>query len=381
MPVVDQWGRLGQGCNAGPFTARRELLDRMHEGGAFFVGEQMRGVAVEQAYNRRWLMGLIVGPLLVGVFAAAWMIAMADRLPDELASHWNAKNEVDGWMSLAGAAWMAVGMGAFGALIAPLAVLLRAQTPLVARIGVGFGLVFSVAAVALSVAIVAGQLDLADTSQAELSGPIMAAGIAAAFLVGCVAAWLYRPGEVERTQDPEVLDANESATASGSGVARDAQARAARGETLRIKVSMGAWTWVLSLGMAGIVGLGTFFIFPALALLGVVLAAIVWVFCHGTVVIGPDGYKVLAGGFWQIMPLQWREIRRATVQDIKAMDYGGWGYRMNAGSIGFIMGSGPAVVIEAGFHQKFVVSIPDVETAGEAAALINAYIHAAKVKN
>lgn len=345
------------------------------------MGEQVRGVEAEKAYNRRWLIGLIVGPLLVGVFAAAWMIAMADRLPAELASHWNAKNEVNGWMSLAGTAAMAVGMGAMGALIAPLAVLSRGQSLLFARVGVGFGVAFGIGLVALSVAVVAGQLDLADTSQAELSGPVMAAGVALAFLAGCLALWLYKPGEVDRTQSPGVLAAKQTATAAGSAGALAAEAQVARGETLRIKVSMGAWTWVLSLGAGAVVGLSAWFIFPALALLGVVLAAIVWVFCHGTVVIGPDGYKVLAGGFWKVMPLQWAEVRTASVEDIKAMDYGGWGYRMNAGSIGFIMGSGPAVVLAAGFHQRFVVSMPDPETAGGAAALINAYIHAAKVKN
>lgn len=345
------------------------------------MGEQVRGVAAEKTYNRRWLRGLIVGPLLLGVLAAAWMIAMADRLPAELASHWNGRGDVDGWMSLAGTAWMAVGMGALGALIAPMAVLSRTQTPLVARIGVGFGLVFSVAAVALSVAVVAGQLDLVDTSQAELSGPVMAAGIAAAFLAGCAGLFLYRPGEVDRGQDPEVLAASEKATAGDSALAVAALDRAARGETLRIKVAMGAWSWAFSLGLGGMVAVSMYFIFPVLALIGVVVGAITWMFTTGVAVIGPEGVKVLAAGRWKLMPLQWREIRKATEEDIKALDYGGWGYRMGGGSVGFIMASGPALVMDAGFHQSYVISMPDVETAAEAAALVNAYVLAGTVKN
>lgn len=345
------------------------------------VGEQVRSAEAEKAYNKRWLVGLVAGPLLLGVLAAVWILSVAGSLPAELASHWNSKNEVDGWMTVAGAAWMAVAMGALGALIAPMGLLFRSQSLLTARIGVGFGLAFGVGMVALSVAMVAGQIDLVDTSQADLSGPVMAGGVALAFVVGFAGLWFYTPAEEDREQSAESLAVNETATASDSPLAAAAQAKAGNGETLRIKVSMGGWAAVLSLGVGGIVAVSTYFIFPALALLGLVIAAITWVFCSGTAVIGPEGHKVLAGGFWQVMPLEWKEVKRASVEDIKAMDYGGWGYRMNGGAIGFIMASGPALVMEAGFHQKFAVSMPDAETAGEAAALVNAYVHAGKVQN
>lgn len=344
------------------------------------MGQKVRSTAAEEAYNRRWLMGLLAGPLVVGVVAAVWILAMAGRLPAEIASHWNGQNQVDGWMSLAGAAGMAVAMGALGAVIAPLALLLRAQSLLAARIGVGFGLTISMASVAMTVAMVAGQLDLVDTAQAELSSPVMAAGIAAAFVVACLGLFGYRPGEVERPMNPEILAANEEVAADDSTLAVTARDSAARGETLRIKVSMGGWSWVFSLGLGAIVAVSIYFIFPVLALIGVGVGAITWMFTSGTAVIGPDGVRVLAGGRWKLMPLQWREIRKATVEDIKALDYGGWGYRMNGGSIGFIMANGPALVMDAGFHQSYIISMPNVETAAEAAALVNAYVHATTVK-
>ncbi len=343
------------------------------------MGEHVRSGAAEASYNRRWLIGLVVGPLLLGVLAAAWILSMAGRLPAELASHWNADNEVDGWISVAGAAWMAVAMGALGALIAPLGVILRASSSLTARIGVGFGLAFGVGMVALSMAVTAGQIDLADTSRADLSGPVMAAGTALAFVAGFAGLWLYRPGELDRTQTAEVVAANATVTASDSPLAAAAHAGAARGETLWIKVSMGKWAWPLSLGLGAIIAVSTWFVFAPLALLGVVVAALVRVFCQGTAVIGPDGVKVLASGFWKVMPLEWHEIKGASVADIAALDYGGWGYRMNIGSVGFITGSGPALVMEAGFHQKFIISMPDPATAAQAAALVNAYAAAQKV--
>ncbi|MDO5753785.1 MAG: hypothetical protein Q4P21_12060, partial [Arthrobacter sp.] len=95
----------------------------------------------------------------------------------------------------------------------------------------------------------------------------------------------------------------------------------------------------------------------------------------------PDGVKVLASGFWKLMPLEWNELKSVEVLDIRALDYGGWGYRMGAGSVGFIMGNGPAVVMKGGYHQTWIISMPSLEAAGEAAALINAYIHAATVRS
>lgn len=348
----------------------------------FVVGEQVRSIEAEKAYNRRWLVGLIVGLLLLNVLGSLWMFSAANRLPDELAIHWNGNNEVDDWTSL----WVialtsvltSVGVGG---IIAAIAVVSRGQNLLIARIGAGVGVGFGVGLAALMIAIVTGQIDLVDTSQAKVSGPVMGAGLAVAAVLGSLVMWLYKPGELDRTPSAEVLAVNALATAEDSAVSLAASERAARSETMQIKVSMGKWTWVLSVGLGAIVALSTYFIFPVLALLGVVIGAITWIFCQGTAVIGPDGVKVLASGFWKVMPLDWKEIRSASVEDIKALDYGGWGYRMNGGSVGFIMGNGPALVMECGFHQKFVITMPDPQTAGEAAALINAYIHNGKVKN
>lgn len=345
------------------------------------MGKQVRDTAAEKRYNRRWLIAAILGPLLLGVLAAVWMFTVADRLPAELATHWNSKNDVDGYSSLWGMAFMTVGVAAgTGALISALAVLSRGQSLLIARIGLGAGVALAIALTALMVAIVAGQVDLVDASTAVLSGPVIATGLALAFVGAAGVIWRYQPGEVDRTQKPDIVAMNASVTSMDTALTALGHERAERAETLRIKVSMGAWARVLSVGIGGIVAVSTYFIFPLLALLGVVVGALVWVFCRGTVVIDPQGVRVLASGFWKVMPLEWKEINRAIVEDIKALDYGGWGYRNNIGSLGFIMNSGPALVMEGGFHQKFVISMPSLEVAGDAAALVNAYVHLEKVK-
>lgn len=368
--IVGKWGFVGEQVRS---AEGRNAKNRSAEG---------RSAEGEAKYNKRWLSGLVVGPLLLGALAAVWIFSVADRLPAELASHWNAKNEVDGYMSVIGAALMAFLFGGgIGAVVAPLALLLRGQSVLVARIGVGFGLAFGIAMTALSVAVVAGQLDLADVSQAQISGPVMAVGIAAAFVLGWLATWLYRPADVDRTESSETVATNEAASQDHTTLGTQGRERAARGETLQIRVSMGAWKWCLSLGVGLIVAVSTYFIFPGLALLGVVVGGFIWVFCQGAAVIGPGGIKVLASGFWKLMPLNWQDINSAEVRDINAMDYGGWGYRMGGGSVGFIMGNGPALVMKGGFHETWVITMPNLERAGEAAALANAYVHAAKVQS
>ncbi|WP_425861826.1 DUF1648 domain-containing protein [Arthrobacter sp. TWP1-1] len=345
------------------------------------MGDQVREAAAEKRYNRRWLIAAILGPLLLGVMAAGWMFTVADRLPAELATHWNGKNHVDGYSSLWVMAFMTVGVAAgTGALISVLAVVTRGQSLLLARIGLGAGVALAVALTALMVAIAAGQLYLVDVSQAKLSGPVIAIGLALAFVAAAGVIWQYRPGEVDRTQSPVVVAMNAGVTSMEMALSAAGHERAERAETLRIKVSMGAWAWVLSGGIGGIVALSTYFVFPLLALLGVAVGALVWVFCQGTVVIDHQGVRVLASGFWKVMPLEWKEIDRAAVEDIKALDYGGWGYRSNIGSTGFIMNSGPALVMAGGFHQHFVISMPSLEVAGDAAALVNAYVHNKKVK-
>ncbi|MBD7995646.1 hypothetical protein H9639_10090 [Arthrobacter sp. Sa2CUA1] len=336
-------------------------------------GGNLRTPAAEQVYTRRWVIGLVAGNLGLGFLAAAWMFSVAGELPDPLASHWG-RDGVDGYMSLAGHALIVVLVGGgSGALITALGVLARGQSPLMARLGVGFGLGFGVLMTGLSVAVVAGQIGLADSSRAEISAPVIWTAAGVAVLAAAAGAWLYRPGTYERTQSPETSALDDAAADRGSAVSLAARELAADEQPLAVSVSMGRWKWAASLGTGAAVALSLVFIHPALALCGVPAAALLWVFCQGRVIIDPNGVRALAGGFWKLMPLTYGEIRAASVQDIKAMDFGGWGYRLNGGSVGFIMGSGPALILEAGFAQRYVFSMPDAETAARACALVNAY--------
>lgn len=324
-------------------------------------------------YNRRWLIGVTAGPLAVGLAAAAWMATVAGSLPDQLASHWG-PDGVDGYSSLWGMAAVAVfASGGTGAVVAGLSVLTRGYSALLARIGVGFGIGLGVLMTGLAAAVVAGQIGLTDASQAEIHAPLVWTASAAGCAAGGLCGWLYRPAEADRTPSPETAAVDSAAASQDSSLAAGASLAAANGESLTIRISMGPAQWLVSLGTGAVVALSLVFIHPALALLGIPAAALLWVFCSGEAVIDDAGVRVLAGGFWKLMPLAHREISRASVQDIQAMDFGGWGYRISAAGTGFILRSGPALVLTDGSRQRFVISMPDAVTAGRACALVNAH--------
>lgn len=341
------------------------------------MGHPNRTDPDERTYNRRWLIGVTAGPLVLGCAAAGWMYSVADRLPDMLASHWGSDG-VDGYSPLWVTALIAVlAGGGSGALIAGLGILTRGCSLLLGRVTVGFGLAFGTLITALAVGAVAGQIDLADASQAAVSGPVTGIGSAVGAALGTAAALLYRPGEVDRTPTPETAAAGRAAADDRSAVVQAAQATAAQGGTLAVTVSMGRTAWLLSLGTGGLVALSVVFLHPLLALLCIPAAAVMWAFLHGRAIIDRDGVRVLAGGVKTLMPVGHGQIRSASVQDIRAMDHGGWGYRLNLGAVGFITGNGPALVLETGPALRHVISMPDPETAARACALVNAYRQAA----
>ncbi len=326
----------------------------------------------ESTYNRHWLIGVTAGPLALGLAAAAWMATMAGRLPEQLASHWG-PDGVDGYSSLWGMAAVAVFASAgTGAVIAGLSVLTRGYSVFTARFGVGVGIALGVLMTGLAVGVVAGQIGLTDPSQAETFAPAVWAAAAAGCVAGGLCGWLYRPADVERTPSADTQAADAAAASEDSSLAAEARRDAANRQSLVIKISMGPVSWLVSLGTGAVVALSLVFIHPALALLGLPAAALLWIFCSGKALIDDAGVRVLAGGFWKLMPLEYREIGGASVQDIQAMDFGGWGYRISGAGTGFIMRSGPALVMVAS-RQKYVISMPDAQTAGRACALVNAY--------
>lgn len=68
--------------------------------------------------------------------------------------------------------------------------------------------------------------------------------------------------------------------------------------------------------------------------------------------------------------LAWVDIQEITVKEISPLgDFGGWGYRMNGAGKGYVMASGPALLISTPKHKNtFVLTVVDGEGAKRAIA-------------
>jgi len=354
------WGRLGVDSCLVPAAE-----------GCFLVTVMSFGFARETIYNRLWQLAVIGVPLLMGAAAAAWLAKVADQLPNPMAVQWNANGGVGTSTTLSFFALLTLLAGAvFGAVIGGLGVALRGQSPLLARAFMAAGLGGGTALVAMFVSMAAGRLGADTAATAQLSSPVMAVGLALAAVLAVLVFLFYRPGEKDSmaVAGPQAAMEQPLPHVPLEGIL----ARAENGETLRIKVSVGRWKWPYVIGVGLIVAAACYVVVPILSLLGVICAAAVWVFCQGTVVIGPDGVKVLASGFRTVMPIAHADVSGVSANYVGVTFGGGLGYRWTGSVESFVVASGPALFIQVG-SRHFIISMPDAKTAVLAASFVSVY--------
>ncbi|MFT4468687.1 hypothetical protein ACMX2H_02140 [Arthrobacter sulfonylureivorans] len=89
--------------------------------------------------------------------------------------------------------------------------------------------------------------------------------------------------------------------------------------------------------------------------------------------VDPSGIRVYGGGFWRMLATRPAEVRSVEVREINAMEYGGWGYRLSGHGVGFITGSGPALIVRRKLGMDIVYSIDTLEHAEQLAGLLGGY--------
>ncbi|WP_146113988.1 MULTISPECIES: DUF1648 domain-containing protein [unclassified Arthrobacter] len=345
-----------------------------------------KGAVAEQkkTYSRNWAIGSIVGLLVLALSACGWMYSVQSRLPAKLAVHWNGRGEVDEFATLANVAISTVLLTVFvGVAICWSAILLRAHSLMLARIGLGFGVALSSMVAGLFLALVAGQIDRVTAEHAAFSSSVIAGAIVVSVLAGFATAMAYRPEEIVREQSVEAVRADELANDPDSSASRTQEERAAHRAVHEIPLRVTPLRYLLVAFALLAVLVGWYMDQFYIVFSSIVAGAICWIFFAGTFVVDSAGTRFVASGFWKVMKLDYAGIKGVHIKDIKALDYGGWGYRSDISDRGFITGDGPAVLIDMGYHQQHVISMPDVKSAIETAALINAYraLEAAKSSN
>ena len=283
------------------------------------------------------------------------------RLPDPLPSHWNARGEVDGTMSLTTFVTIMSTVALAGGLLALVAALGTRMNPGTRRTMVTVGAAVGAFAAALWLIVAGAALDYPDayqvpspTWQLALLLPAVAAWAAAGF-----AAYGPTPQPPAATGRP-APDLPRASLLAGQ--------REWWSEVLR----PGSWAYLtLVLIFGGAVVMGVWVNPWVAAPLGFVGLVTLYAFTTW-VLVDQRGLHVAFGPWrWPRITVPVREIESAGVTTVRPQEWGGLGYRIRPGARGLILGHGRGVRLELSGARYFVTSTKDPDTV---AGLINSLI-------
>ena len=110
---------------------------------------------------------------------------------------------------------------------------------------------------------------------------------------------------------------------------------------------------------------------PWLSALLVARALLAAAFLFARIRVDRSGLQVFAAGFVRVMDVPAAAIDSATPQEVRAADYGGWGYRGHGGTTAMLVSSGPAVVVDRSDGRRLAVSGGSATTADNMAQVLS----------
>lgn len=300
------------------------------------------------------LLGVPVIALLVVVGTS---IALADDLPAQIPSSWQAGTPTDTMGLVPYTAF-------FGLLVVVLGLvmdLLRRQVgePVSQRVlgGVGAGVPAALAALHVGILLTVR----AQEPPHELPASVLFVAGFVLLAVGALGAAVVQPVERHGTpiqHEPLEIAPGEAVVWTGSS-------------------SAPAWSWALVATVVAVAAVLLVVDLPWVALLLVVLAAAATTLLRVTVTIGPAGVTARLGPLRLVRfhtPLEDIAVVHAEVVD--PLTYGGWGLRWLPGVRGVILRSGPGLRIEQTDGPDLVVTVDD---AAEAAGVLQAHVDRVRV--
>lgn len=284
-------------------------------------------------------------PVMVAVaFVVTAFLIRAD-LPEPLAVRWTA----DGGASFAPfAAYVTV--GALMIVVAGWLVLSQAlpvrRPVLMRRIMMGAGLFLTLFVTSALAAGLIGQAGLADARESRVDMTVLALGSGAAVSLGVTIAMVYKADQQWSPDDDRALQL---------AIARELDPDLSR-DSIRLWVHARSSVFVM-IGIASVFPAMLIAIaVPWLGALLVVLAVIGAAFLFARIKADRRGLRVLLAGVVPVMDVPAGAISAASAADIRAADFGGWGYRHHSGTAAMLVSSGPAVVVKKTDGQRLAVS-------------------------
>jgi hypothetical protein len=282
------------------------------------------------------------------VLAAAFVYCaslLRPNLPEPVAVRWTD----DGGASFAPFATYAAG-GALIIVASGWLVLSQAvpvSRPVVMRrVMMGAGLFLSLFVTSVLAAGLVGQTGLSDARESRVDLTVLALGSGAALSLGVIMGFVFK---ADRQWSPDDDRAFELA------LAREQDPELA-GDTIRLWVHARSSVFVMiavaSLFPAALITIAL----PWLGALVAALAIIAAAFLCARVKADRSGLRVLVAGVLPVMDVPAAAISAASASDVRAADYGGWGYRNHSGTEAMLVSSGPAVVVSKTDGQMVAVS-------------------------
>ncbi|MBT2513586.1 hypothetical protein [Arthrobacter sp. ISL-30] len=299
-------------------------------------------------------------PLLLAAAFAGCALLLRGDLPDPLAIGWNA----DGGSAFApfgvyvggGAALItAVGWAIFGQAV-PIA-----RPVIMRRIMMGLGLMASLFMTSVLAAGLVGQAGLADARESRVDLTVLGLGCGAALGLGVVMMFAFKPDDRWTPEDDRALE-TELALNSDPGLAEDSIKL-----WVHARSSVFVMICVASLFPAALIAIAV----PWLAVVVVAAAVIGAAFLFARVRADRSGLQVFVAGALRVLDVPARDIAGASAADVKAADFGGWGFRHHDGSTAMLVSSGPAVVVRRVNGRRIALSAGTAATADKLASLLN----------
>ena len=297
--------------------------------------------------------------MLAAAFVLCAVLIRAD-LPEPLAIRWTGDGAAD--FAPFGAV---VGVGAALIVLLGWAVLLQAvplsRPAIMRRIMMGAGLFVSLFLTTVLAAVLVGQLGLENAREGQVDVAVLAMGSGAALGLAFVMGFVFKADERWSTDDDRAMEA---------ALARELDPDLVR-DSVTLWVHARSSVFVM-LGIATLLPAALLSIaVPWLAALLAALALVAAACLVARLRVDRGGLRVFAAGIVRVMDVPAAGIEAAAPKEVRAADFGGWGYRRHGTSAALLVSSGPAVVVDRVDGRVLTVSAGTATTADNLAQVIS----------
>jgi hypothetical protein len=303
--------------------------------------------------------------LLAGGFVVCAQM-LRNSLPNPVAVMWNA----DGGTSFAPfGAYVAGGAAliVFCGWAAFLQSVSLSRPVIMRRVMMGLGLMVSLFITTVLAAGLVGQSGAADARTTHVDPVVLAMGSGAALALGIVMMFAFKPDPRWTQEDDAALQA-ELRLLEDPDIASD---------TLRMWVHARSSVFIMIIVSAVFPAALIAVAVPWLGALVAVAALVGAGFLFARVRADRGGLQVYAGGLVRVLTVPAVDIAAAAPADVKAADYGGWGWRHHDDATAMLVGSGPAVVVRKLNGGRVALSAGTQASADKLAGILNRAAHRA----